>query len=171
MESELAQLAEQVVKLFTERGERIASAESCTGGGIAQAITSVSGSSECFEGGFITYSNAAKMSMLGVDRDTLARYGAVSAGVSSEMAMGALHNTRATFTVSVTGVAGPGGGSEEKPVGLVWFGCAQQDSEGNTQVKSVQQQFEGDRESVRAQSVRFALATLLEALRMKGTDA
>ncbi|WP_422369989.1 CinA family protein [Hoeflea sp.] len=117
-------LAEQVIETFSSRGVMVATAESCTGGLIAGAITDIAGSSAVFDRGFVTYSNAAKQDMLGVRETTLSAHGAVSAQVATEMVLGARRRSRADFAVSVTGVAGPGGGSELKPVGLVWMGLS-----------------------------------------------
>ncbi len=109
------------------RGLRVATAESCTGGLVAGALTEISGSSDVVERGFVVYSNAAKESMLGVPPSTLKRYGAVSAQTAIAMAAGALKNSEADITVSITGIAGPGGGSRQKPVGLVHFAAASRD--------------------------------------------
>jgi nicotinamide-nucleotide amidase len=117
-------LAQDVVDSFSQRGVMIATAESCTGGMIAGAITDIAGSSAVFDRGFVTYSNAAKQEMLGVRETTLSTYGAVSAQVATEMVLGARRGSRADLAVSVTGVAGPGGGSDLKPVGLVWMGLS-----------------------------------------------
>ena len=137
----------------------LVTAESCTGGGVAQAVTSIAGSSEWFERGFVTYSNASKEEMLGVATKTLQAYGAVSEETAREMAQGALARSRGTIAVSITGVAGPGGGSAEKPVGLVCFAWAQ-----GGKVESESRHFSGDRESVRRQSVVRALEGVLQRL-------
>jgi len=136
------------------RGMRLATAESCTGGLIAAAVTHVAGSSDVFERGFVTYSNEAKAEALGVDPALIARHGAVSAEVACAMAAGALAHSRAELSVSVTGIAGPGGGSAEKPVGLVWFGVAHR---GGVP-RPVRMVFGGDRASIRAAAVSFALS-------------
>jgi len=143
-----------------ERGLMIATAESCTGGLLAAALTAVAGSSTVFERGFITYSNAAKQELLGVAGETLAAHGAVSEQTAREMAEGALHHSAADIAVAITGIAGPGGGSEEKPVGLVCFACAARDGETMALVK----QF-GDigRADVRYQ----AMLTALDLLRLQ----
>ncbi|WP_377298837.1 CinA family protein [Rhizobium sp. SGZ-381] len=112
-------LAEEVIRLYAARGWQVATAESCTGGLIAGALTGVSGSSAVVDRGFVTYSNSAKQELIGVDTATLATYGAVSRETSLQMVRGALWRSRATAAVAVTGIAGPGGGSAEKPVGLV----------------------------------------------------
>ena len=137
----------------------LVTAESCTGGWAAQVVTSVAGSSEWFDRGFVTYSNAAKQELLGVRAETLREHGAVSEETAREMAVGALGRSDGTVALSITGVAGPTGGSKEKPVGTVCFGWAQ-----GREVKSETRLFAGDRESVRRQSVIRALEGVLEAL-------
>lgn len=119
--NEIQQLAIQVLEKARAQGVRIATAESCTGGMIAAALTDIAGSSDVFDRGFVTYSNKAKHDMLGVDPDTLSISGAVSEQTATAMAIGAIDNSQATLSISVTGIAGPGGGSIEKPVGTVWF--------------------------------------------------
>jgi nicotinamide-nucleotide amidase len=146
-----------VLDTFRARGWKLATAESCTGGLIAAALTSVAGSSDVVERGFVTYSNEAKTEMLGVPAALIAAHGAVSPEVAAAMAAGALAHSRADVTVSVTGVAGPGGGTAEKPVGLVWFGCAVR---GGV-VETVSHVFPGDRGAVRAASVGVAFDLLL----------
>jgi nicotinamide-nucleotide amidase len=152
--------------LATTLGQRLraahailVTAESCTGGWVAQIVTSVSGSSEWFERGFVTYSNASKQELLGVESATLERHGAVSEETAKEMALGALERSRGTVAVSITGVAGPGGGSAEKPVGTVCFAWA-----SNGAARSETRHFAGDRESVRRQSVIHALEGVLKLL-------
>jgi nicotinamide-nucleotide amidase len=147
-------LAEAVLDACRQAGLRIAVAESCTGGLIAGCLTAVSGSSDVVERGFVTYTNEAKQEMLGVPETLLARHGAVSEPVVRVMAEGALANSPADLGVAVTGVAGPTGGTAEKPVGLVHFACARKGAE----TLSEHHQFDGDRDSVRAQSVDAALA-------------
>jgi nicotinamide-nucleotide amidase len=120
-------MEETVVRLLREKNKRLATAESCTGGLIANRITDVPGASEVFVSGFVTYANEAKVSQLGVSPETLTAYGAVSGEVAKEMAEGALRAGSADIAVSVTGIAGPGGGSEEKPVGTAWIGLATSD--------------------------------------------
>lgn len=137
----------------------LATAESCTGGLVAGAITAVAGSSAWFDRGFVTYSNDAKIEQLGVSQGTLATYGAVSIQTAAEMAAGARRASRAEWAVAVTGVAGPGGGSIEKPVGMVCFGWAGPDG-----VASELRQLHGDRAEVRRESVRIALAGLIDRL-------
>ncbi len=116
--------AKHVLELCRARGLRVATAESCTGGLVAAALTEIAGSSDVVDCGFVTYSNEAKMAMLGVPAATLERHGAVSAQTAQAMAAGALKNSRADIAVSITGIAGPGGGSKQKPVGLVHFAAA-----------------------------------------------
>lgn len=142
------------------RDGMIATAESCTGGMIAAAITNVAGSSEFFDRGFITYSNQSKIDMLGVSPETLEHYGAVSDETAAEMARGAINKSRADYALSVTGIAGPGGGSAEKPVGLVFIGLAVRGGD----VQTFRYHFTGDRADVRVQTVRAALMHLLGAL-------
>ncbi|MDP1684277.1 CinA family protein [Hydrogenophaga sp.] len=137
----------------------MATAESCTGGLIAGACTDVSGSSDWFERGFVTYSNAAKTELLGVPAELIEHHGAVSEPVARAMAAGALAHSPAQLTVAVTGVAGPTGGSADKPVGTVWFGWA---TPAGTFTEH--QRFDGDRAAVRAATVRHALAGLLQRL-------
>ena len=138
-----------------ENGERIAVAESCTGGGLAAALTSLAGSSNWFDRGFVTYSNEAKLDMLGVSVPTLKRFGAVSEEVARQMARGALDESRATRSVAITGIAGPGGATPGKPVGLVWIAWARKDS-----VTARRFHFKGGRAAVR----RLAVAAALEGL-------
>lgn len=136
----------------------VVTAESCTGGGVGEAITRTPGSSAWFDRGFVTYSNAAKIDLLGVREETLGSHGAVSEPVACEMAQGALHQSDAGLAVAVTGVAGPGGGTASKPVGLVWFAWARLDGEVRTRFEV----FGGDRASIREQAVRAALQGLVE---------
>ena len=142
------------------RGAMLATAESCTGGLIAAACTAVAGSSDWFERGFVTYSNAAKTEMLGVDAALIAAHGAVSAEVARAMAEGALVHSRAAIAVAVTGIAGPGGAVPGKPVGTVWFALAQRGG----QVQAELLQLQGDRTAVREQTVAHALERLLAVL-------
>ena len=149
---------ERLAALLRRGGERIATAESCTGGLIAAACTSLAGSSDWFERGFVTYSNDAKTEMLGVPAEAIAAHGAVSAEVACAMAEGALANSRASFAVSVTGIAGPGGGSAAKPVGTVWIATA---ASGEKAVASLLLA-SGDRAAIRQASVARALELLIE---------
>ena len=145
--------AEALLALLRQRGLVVATAESCTGGLIAAALTSVAGSSDVVACGFVTYSNAAKTAMLGVPPDVLQAHGAVSEVVALRMAEGALARSEAALAVAVTGIAGPGGGSAEKPVGLVWFGAARRGGAAWAEPEV----FPGDRAAVREASVRRAL--------------
>ena len=140
----------------------LATAESCTGGMIAAALTDIAGSSAVVDRGFITYSNEAKMEVLGVRQETLEAHGAVSRETALEMAAGALANSMAGIAVSVTGIAGPGGGSAEKPVGLVWFGLA---VEGRPPVAERRLFEDNGRAFIREESVRTALSLILDGLR------
>ena len=142
------------------RGLMLATAESCTGGLIAAALTAIAGSSDVLDRGFVTYSNEAKQEMLGVPPDLIQTHGALSEPVARAMAEGAIARSRAHRAVAVTGVAGPGGGTPAKPVGLVWFGIAQRD--GITVTSSYI--FSGDRTAVRAATVTRALALLVRSL-------
>lgn len=150
------QLAQQLGDALLARGWRVTTAESCTGGGVASALTDIAGSSEWFEYGFVTYANRAKETLLGVDAATLLHHGAVSEPVVRQMAQGALRAARADLAVAISGVAGPGGGSEDKPVGSVWFAWA--DSRGTA---TALHRLNGDREQVRRQAVVIALRGLL----------
>ena len=143
------------------RGVLIATAESCTGGLIAGACTDLAGSSDWFDRGFVTYSNAAKTDLLGVDAALIDTQGAVSEPVARAMAAGALARSPAALTVAVTGVAGPGGGSVAKPVGTVWLAWAWRDAAGKGQVDALLQRFDGDRAAVRQATVIAALQGLL----------
>jgi len=140
-----------------QRGWWLSCAESCTGGGIAAALTDVAGSSAWFDRGFVTYSNRAKQEMLGVSLGTLKDFGAVSRETAVEMAKGALLYSNAQLSVAVTGIAGPGGGTESKPVGTVWIAWASEQG-----VSVVGERFHGDRAAVRAATVDAALLGLLK---------
>jgi len=161
--SSTGRLALAVLEAYRAAGRMLATAESCTGGMIAAALTDIPGSSAAFDRGFVTYSNAAKTEMLGVDAALIAAHGAVSAEVAASMAEGALARAHAAVAVSVTGVAGPDGGTAEKPVGLVWFGLA-----SNQPTKTECVHFQGDRAEIRRQSAERALRLLLEGLRNLG---
>ncbi len=157
MDSELLALATQVGQYLKANGKTIATAESCTGGGIAQIITEIAGSSAWFDRGFVTYSNLSKVQMLAVNPATLEKYGAVSAETSVEMVMGALTHSTADCAVAVTGIAGPDGGSLEKPVGTVFIAWCYK----NEATKVVRKQFLGNRHQIRTQTVKTALEGLL----------
>lgn len=153
----IQELAVQVISAYRRRGWKIATAESCTGGLISAALTDVAGSSEVFDRGYVTYSNAAKAEALGVSSATLEKFGAVSAEVAEAMAAGAISAANVEAAVAVTGIAGPAGATEGKQIGLVYIGFATKDG-----IRFHERcQFDGDRESVRLQSVREALELLL----------
>jgi nicotinamide-nucleotide amidase len=158
--AQLREAATRVLELCRARGLHVATAESCTGGLVAAALTEIPGSSDVVDRGFVTYSDDAKRAMLGVPAATLKRHGAVSAQTAKAMAAGALKNSRADLAVSITGIAGPGGGSKQKPVGLVYFAAASRDGR-----RIARKRLYGDigRRRVRLRSVAEALA-LLELL-------
>ncbi|OUM02628.1 CinA family protein [Variovorax sp. JS1663] len=158
--SDTPALVEQLAQVLQDKGWMMATAESCTGGLIAGACTDLSGSSNWFERGFVTYSNEAKTELLGVDASLIGGHGAVSEPVARAMAEGAVARSRAQVAVAVTGVAGPTGGSAEKPVGTVWFGW----SVGG-QARTERRRFDGGRAEVRAATVHHALQMLLKLLR------
>jgi len=158
--NDLSQLADRLGARLAERGWQLAAAESCTGGWIAKTLTDVAGSSAWFDRGFVTYSNQAKQEMLGVRADTLAAHGAVSEAVVREMAEGALSHSRAQLAVSVSGIAGPGGGSPDKPVGTVWIAW----TGAGMATRARPYCFDGDRDAVRRQAVETALQGLLDVL-------
>ncbi len=151
--------AERLLAACRAAGLRVATAESCTGGLIAAALTAIPGSSDVVDRGFVTYSNAAKTEMLGVPTSVIDAEGAVSEPVARRMAEGALAHSAADLAVAVTGIAGPGGGSVGKPVGLVWFGCARRGGATRT----VRHVFPGDRTAIRRATVAVALALLADA--------
>jgi nicotinamide-nucleotide amidase len=155
--ADLREAAKRVLALCRARGLHVATAESCTGGLVAAALTEIPGSSDVVDRGFVTYSDDAKRAMLGVSAATLKRYGAVSAQTAKAMAVGALKNSRADIAVSITGIAGPGGGSKQKPVGLVYFAAASRDER-----RIARKRLYGDigRRRVRLRSVLEALALL-----------
>ncbi|MEW5787200.1 MAG: nicotinamide-nucleotide amidohydrolase family protein [Pseudomonadota bacterium] len=156
-QEQLEHLAAQLGQALNRRGWRLVCAESCTGGWAAQAMTAVAGSSTWFERGFVTYSNDAKQDLLGVGGRTLVEFGAVSTETAREMAEGALQHSRAQCAFAVTGIAGPGGGSPDKPVGTVCFAWVWP---GEAPLLD-RQHFTGDRRQVRAQAVRHALGRML----------
>jgi nicotinamide-nucleotide amidase len=155
----LLRLAARVGMRLRARGQMVTTAESCTGGWIAKALTDVPGSSQWFGEGFVTYSNDAKVRSLGVSRAALARQGAVSAAVARAMAQGALRRTGAGLAVAVTGIAGPDGAVPGKPVGTVWF-CWAQRAAGRTHCFVERKRFRGGRDAVRRSTVRHALRRL-----------
>ena len=153
-------LAQRLGERLKARRAMLVTAESCTGGWAAQALTALAGSSNWFERGFVTYSNAAKEEMLGVRAETLAREGAVSEETAREMALGALSHSHAAVALAITGIAGPGGGSRDKPVGTVCFAWALKGARARSETR----RFAGDREAVRRQSVERAFSGVLELL-------
>lgn len=157
---ELLELTETLARALRQRGWKLATAESCTGGLITATCTGLSGSSDWLERGFVTYSNAAKTAQLGVPAALIAQHGAVSEPVVQAMAAGALDHSLAQVSVAVTGVAGPTGGSPEKPVGTVWFGWA---FPGGVQTDC--QHFSGERDAIRYAAVRHAIQVLLDIAR------
>ena len=157
MPNDLLSLADQLGQHLSKRAHKLALAESCTGGWIAQSVTEIAGSSAWFDRGFVTYSNAAKIAMLGVNDATLEAHGAVSSQTASEMVAGALRHSDADIVLAVTGIAGPGGGTEEKPVGLVFIAWQRR----GEACHCIEQHFEGDRHAVRRQTVQKALRCLL----------
>jgi nicotinamide-nucleotide amidase len=157
---DLPRLAERLLDLCRAQNLRLATAESCTGGLVAGAITEIPGSSDAFDRGFVTYSNAAKEEMLGVPREIIERYGAVSAETARAMVTGALERSFADIAVAVTGIAGPGGGGAEKPVGLVHFACLRK----GFGVDHVERRFGPEtREAIREASVVQSLELMIEA--------
>lgn len=160
MTEDIYQLAQSLGDTLLAKGWYITCAESCTGGGIGFAITSTAGSSSWFNKGFITYSNQVKQDMLGVAESTIIEHGAVSAKTVEEMANGAAKMASAKVAISVSGIAGPDGGTPNKPVGTVWFGFYV-----NGQTMSKKQQFNGNREAVRIKAIEFALSNIINLLR------
>jgi len=160
-DGELGELARRVGQGLKSAGWRLALAESCTGGWLGKVVTDVAGSSAWFERGLITYSNEAKQQLLGVTAAALSRSGAVSAEVAEAMAQGALASSAANLALAVTGIAGPEGGTADKPVGLVWFALAIK----HGAMETLSRQFEGDRDAVRRQAVQTGLDMILAATR------
>ncbi len=152
----IEQLAQQLLK----RNFKVAVAESCTGGMLAQEFTSFAGSSSWFECGFVTYSNASKIMSLGVSYEVISKHGAVSEETAVQMALGVLKNSHANLSASITGIAGPGGGTDSKPVGTVYIATALE----NHETKTIRHQFEGNRQSIRIQSVEQAIFQLSKRL-------
>lgn len=155
----IQELAAQVGNTLKEKGLLMATAESCTGGGVAQAITDIAGSSEWFDGGFVAYSNACKINMLDVSAAEIALHGAVSEEIAEAMALGALANSNADVAISTTGIAGPAGAVPGKPVGTVCIACAM-----GKKVFTDHRVFGGDRQAIRAQTVAHSLQMLLRFL-------
>lgn len=157
-DDELQQLARELGEKLLARGWKLATAESCTGGWVGQLVTAVPGSSHWYERGFITYANAAKIEMLGVPEATLATHGAVSEETAAAMAAGALKHSHAQATLAISGIAGPGGGTPQKPVGLVCYGWALADG---TLISSTCR-LDGDREEIRSRATAAALRGMIE---------
>lgn len=151
-------LAAKLGEALLQRGEKVATAESCTGGGVSMAMTAIAGSSRWFERGFVTYSNEAKQEMLGVQSATLSAHGAVSSATVNEMAVGAIEHSRADWSLAISGIAGPDGGNPDKPVGTVWIAWA--GPKGFQ--RSEHHLFTGDRQAVRTQAIHRSIEGLLE---------
>ncbi|MEJ6785544.1 CinA family protein [Aminobacter sp. Piv2-1] len=166
--SDTSALAAALLEACEARGLMIATAESCTGGMIVAALTDIAGSSAVVDRGFITYSNEAKMEMLGVSEATLKAHGAVSRETALEMAAGALAHSHASLALAVTGIAGPGGGSAEKPVGLVWFGIARKGTPAEAEFRLFEDK---GRDFIRHETVRTALGLGLKAVGQAGYAA
>jgi nicotinamide-nucleotide amidase len=159
-DEELHQLATELGDKLIARGWMLATAESCTGGWVGQLLTSLPGSSQWYERGFITYANAAKIEMLGVPTEIIDEHGAVSEETASAMAAGALAHSHAQATLAISGIAGPGGGTPQKPVGLVCYGWALEDGT----VMSSTCRLDGDREEIRSRAVAAAMRGLIELI-------
>lgn len=157
-DQDLYQLSEQLASCLLERQWHLASAESCTGGWLAKCCTDITGSSAWFERGFVTYSNQSKQELIHVSADILEQFGAVSEQVASQMVEGALAKSDANISVAITGIAGPDGGSKNKPVGTVWFAWAVK----NSAIITVCHHFTGDRDAVRRQAVKIALEGVIK---------
>ena len=159
MNQNTIQLITRLAALASEKQLKICTAESCTGGLIAKSFTDLAGSSDWFECGFVTYSNQSKIEMIGVPESVIAEYGAVSEAVVNAMAGGALRNSAADISIAVTGVAGPAGGSDDKPVGTVWIGVA-----SSHQQIAIKYHFDGDREAIREATMRQAVEDVLRVI-------
>ncbi len=159
MQSSLSTLIEAFDRRLVPRGETITVVESCTGGALASALTGMSGSSQWFRLGLVTYADQFKTELLGVSQKSLESEGAVSSTVVQEMVKGAMKLARADYGIAISGIAGPGGGTQEKPVGMVWFGFG-----CSGHVEAVRMQFSGDRNAVRGQSVEFSLRKMLQLM-------
>ena len=162
--ADLQELTSSVATAFSQRGWTLAVAESCTGGLLAASLTNLAGSSQWFERGYVTYSNAAKVSCLEVSPLLIEAEGAVSEAVARAMVLGAQLSSGVTAAISITGIAGPGGGTAEKPVGTVCFGWALERADASNQITTTTVHFLGDRQSVRQQAVLFALRGLLQSI-------
>jgi nicotinamide-nucleotide amidase len=155
----LTAITQQIGEILCKKNAKLTTAESCTGGGISKAITAVSGSSQWFEFGFVTYANTAKQKLLGVSQETLDQYGAVSEQVVREMAQGAIQQSNADYAIAVSGIAGPDGGTEQKPVGTVWV-CWQTPQ----QIWTHKFILKGDRQAIRTAAIKNSLQQLLQHL-------
>jgi nicotinamide-nucleotide amidase len=164
MQNEIYHLSEQLGRALLQKSATVTSAESCTGGGVAQAITSVAGSSGWFNRSFVTYANIAKQEMLGVEEALLEEHGAVSEPVVVSMASGAAQRAGADYAVAISGIAGPDGGTEDKPVGTVWFAWLSPDG-----IVARKYLLKGDRVSVREQAVKISLQELLHQVTVCNT--
>ena len=162
--ADLQELSSAVATAFSQRGWTLAVAESCTGGLLAASLTNLAGSSQWFERGYVTYSNAAKISCLEVSPLLIEAEGAVSEAVARAMVLGAQLSSGVTAAISITGIAGPGGGTAEKPVGTVCFGWALERADASNQIRTTTAHFLGNRQSVRQQAVLFALRGLLQSI-------
>jgi nicotinamide-nucleotide amidase len=158
----LLALAHRVSGRLCDTPRQLVTAESCTGGWVAKLLTDVPGSSAWFERGFVSYTNRSKQELLGVDAGVLETHGAVSQACIEAMAAGALRHSPASHSLAISGIAGPGGGSPDKPVGLVWFAWGQRRPDGGLEVQSIRQVFNGSRDAVRRQAVAFALQGVLD---------
>jgi len=167
-DAQLQLLSVQVGEVLLLQKQRLVCAESCTGGWVAKSLTDVEGCSRWFDCGFVTYTNLAKQNMLGVEAALLERYGAVSKEVVRAMVNGALRHSQASVALSISGIAGPGGGTKDKPVGLVCFAWAHAREAGQLEQCSRQQVFAGEREAVRRQAVAYSLQGVLELLDGRG---
>ncbi len=165
----LRALAERVAQGALTGGLRVVTAESCTGGWLAKCLTDIPGSSQWFERGYVTYSNAAKQQCLGVASEVIDTFGAVSRPTAEQMASGALHASNADLAAAVTGIAGPAGGTPAKPVGLVWIAVALRTPSGGIESRAEEHRFAGDREAIRRASVGAALQLLARAAAARGT--
>lgn len=163
MDQKIIDISRHLGELLQAQALKLTTAESCTGGGLAYAITEISGASEWFERGFVTYSDLAKIQLLHVHEEILTIHGAVSEKTAMAMALGALKHSHADIALSITGIAGPEGGSAEKPVGTVWFAVARK----NKLPEAKNEQFSGDRHSIRQQAIQFALQWLIKILSEK----
>lgn len=164
MNQDVYQLTRILASLLMQKSIRICTAESCTGGLIAKTFTDLAGSSEWFDRSFVTYSNQSKIDMLGIQSSTLNKFGAVSEDIAREMVAGALKFSEAQLAVSVTGIAGPGGGSDDKPVGTVCFGFALKGKTASEKIWTEKKWFNGEREQVREASLLFVLNRLNEVI-------